>query len=80
MFEELKEYAIENHVPIIRNESGKFLCDEVKKNNPKRILEIGTAIGYSALLMLSSCNAFITTIEKDDTRAKIAENNFKKYE
>lgn len=80
MFEELKEYAVKNHVPIIRSESGKLLCDEVKKKNPKKILEIGTAIGYSALLMLSNCKALVTTIEKDETRAEIAENNFKKYE
>lgn len=75
---ELEEVAIREHVPIIRKSERKLLFDMVKKFNPKRILEIGTAIGYSALLMLSASeNVKIDTIEKDELRYNKAVRAFK---
>ena len=47
----IQEYAEENNVPIMTNEGITFLTDYVRKYNIKRILEIGTAIGYSAIIM-----------------------------
>jgi predicted O-methyltransferase YrrM len=75
--EELKEYALKNNVPILREESGHILSDLIKKEKPKKILEIGTAIGYSAILMLSKCeDCCLTTIEKNEKRANEAKQNF----
>ena len=79
MFEEIEKYAKEYHVPIIRKESGILLQEYVKKHNAQNILEIGTAIGYSAILMLSSCSGKITTIDKDEKRLEIAKKNFSKF-
>ncbi len=79
MLEELEKYAQENFVPIIRTESAKMLIENIKRKNPKQILEIGTAIGYSGLLILNNCEGFLTTIEKNPEREKIAEKNFQIY-
>lgn len=79
MFEEIKESARARYIPIIRDESLGLLLGECEKINPKHILEIGTAIGYSSLAMLSACGAHITTIEKDETRFHEALANFEKY-
>lgn len=67
------------YMPFIRDESAKILFDICQKEKPKNILEIGTAVGYSALLMLEGAkDAFITTIEKDNERAQQAMTNFEK--
>ena len=79
MFEEIEKYAQENFIPIIRPLSRQLLCEQVKKLNPKKILEIGTAIGFSGLLMLNCSNAVLTTVEKDGQRAEIAKENFARY-
>ncbi len=77
MLEKLKAYALKNGVPIVREESGKLLYKECEKRQPKRILEIGTAIGYSGILMLSAAKeAHLTTIEKDDNMINLARQNF----
>lgn len=79
-FKALKKHAEENFVPIIRLKSAKILGDLVKENNPKRILEIGTATGFSALVMLKNApGAVLTTIEKDEKRLEIARQIFEKY-
>ena len=73
----LKKHAEENYVPIIRPKSAKILGELVKRNQPKRILEIGTATGFSALVMLQNApNATLTTIEKDERRFEIANEVF----
>lgn len=65
-------------VPIIREESHNKLIEIVKKVNPKTILEIGTAVGYSGILMLETCpNAKLITIELQEDKANEAKNNFK---
>lgn len=77
--DKLKRFAEENFIPIVRDETAKILMEECKKNSPKNILEIGTAIGYSGILMLKSCNGHLYTIEKDISRYEIAKENFVKY-
>lgn len=77
--DEIRQYAKENFIPIIRDETSKKLIEICKEINPKRILEIGTAIGYSGILMLQSCSAMLYTIEKDEKRAEMAKENFKRY-
>jgi predicted O-methyltransferase YrrM len=74
LFEEMEKYAAEYNVPIINKLSSNLLIDVVKRNKPKSILEIGTAIGYSALLMAHYMpqDGKIITIEQDATRIDIA--------
>ena len=72
---ELKEYAKENNVPIIFDEGLAFLETIIKLHKPKRILEIGTAIAYSAIRMNKCCGSEIYTIERNpDMYAKASEN------
>lgn len=69
----------DDYMPFIRDKSAKVLFEICQKEKPKNILEIGTAVGYSALLMLEGAkDAFITTIEKDNERAQQAMTNFEK--
>lgn len=74
LFEEMEKYATEYNVPIINKISSDLLIDVVKRNKPKSILEIGTAIGYSALLIAHYMpdNGKIITIEQDAARIDIA--------
>ena len=66
---EMEDYAQEKNVPIIEKKSIAFIMKYIKQNNIKSILEIGSAIGYSAILMASSNrDAFVTTIERDEER------------
>lgn len=78
-FAEIFSYAKENNVPIIRKETSSFLKVLMKILKPKNILEIGTAIGYSALIMKKYSDAEITTIELSKKNYEIAKSNFKKY-
>lgn len=70
-----KQYA----VPIVRTKSHSILENLIKKNNPQNILEIGTAIGYSGIIMLKSSSAKLVTIEHNKNYVKLAKNNFKKF-
>ena len=79
MFEEIEIYAKENFIPIIRPKSRQILMDEVKKASPSKILEIGSAIGYSGLCILFASSASLVTIEKDEGRANMARQNFGRY-
>lgn len=73
-------YADENNVPIMEKEGLKFLLDYIKSNNVKSILEIGSAIGYSAINMaLVNNNVTVTTIERDETRYLEALKNIKRF-
>lgn len=66
---EMEQYARDYNVPIIEKESIAFIMKFIKANNIKEILEIGSAIGYSAILMASVKDDIkITTIERDETR------------
>lgn len=77
---ELEKYALETNVPIIRPQMQSLLKLLLAIKKPKRILEVGTAIGFSALLMseYGPADAEITTIEKYEKRIPLAKENFKK--
>ena len=77
---ELEEYAKINNVPIMLPDGIEFLVNYIKENNYKNILEIGTAIAYSAIKMASiSSDIHITTIERNDTMYDKALENISKY-
>ncbi len=77
---EIKTYAIDNNIPIMLDDGIDFLINYIVKNNKKNILEIGTAIGYSAIMMaLADPNVKVTSIEKDKTRYLEAIKNVKKF-
>jgi predicted O-methyltransferase YrrM len=71
--------ARENGVPVIREETAAFLKTMTAAMKPKSILEVGTAVGYSTLLMaeIMGPDCHITTIEKYEKRIPIASQNFK---
>ncbi|MBE7074313.1 MAG: O-methyltransferase [Clostridiales bacterium] len=73
----IKASAKENFVPIVRDNTLDVMLELIEKTQPKRILEIGTAVGYSALNMLARCDGDIVTIEKNEDRARQAQSNFK---
>ena len=76
---QIKEYAEKENVPIMTDDSVNYIVDYIKKYNIKRILEIGTAIGYSSIMMCScSPDITITTIERDEKRYLEAIKNIKK--
>ena len=76
---EMESYAQEKNVPIIEKKSIAFIMKYIKSKNIKNILEIGTAIGYSAILMASANkDSFVTTIERDEERYMEAVKNVKK--
>ena len=78
---EMEEYAKEHNVPIIEKDYIAFIMKFIKANNVKDILEIGSAIGYSAILMASvSDDVKVTTIERDETRYMECLKNVKKCE
>ena len=78
--EELEKYAKENNVPIIQKDGLNFIVDYIRNNNIKKILEIGTAIGYSAINMaLINPEIQITTIERNKEMYDKAHLNIKKF-
>ena len=78
-FNKLKENALKRHIPIIMDDTLEKIKEVLKKENPNRILEIGTAVGYSALCFARySENAIIDTIEIDEERYNEAIQNLEK--
>ncbi len=77
---EIEKYAIETQVPIVRKQMQSVLRFLMVLKRPMKILEVGTAIGFSALLMSEYApqGCQITTIEKYEPRIPIAKENFKK--
>ncbi len=76
---EMEEYANEHNVPIIEKKSIAFIMKYIKSHNIKSVLEIGSAIGYSAILMASASeDVYVTTIERDETRYMECLKNVKK--
>lgn len=76
----IEEYAEENNVPIMTKDGIEFLTKYIEKHKVKRILEIGAAIGYSAIRMaLVDDEIEITTIERDEKRYLEAVKNIKKF-
>ena len=78
--DEIEKYAIETQVPIIRKSMQSLLKFLLALAKPRNILEVGTAIGFSALLMseYGPEDCHITTIEKYEKRIPIAKENFKR--
>lgn len=76
----LENYAQENHVPIIQKDGLDFLIRYIKENSITTILEIGSAIGYSAINMaLVSKNIKVTTIERNEEMFNLAKKNIKDF-
>lgn len=77
---EMETYAAENNVPIIHPEVAQLLRILISTKNIKSILEVGTAIGYSASVMAETAgkDCSIVTIERDENMVKLAEENIKK--
>lgn len=81
-FKVMEMYAEENHIPIVQPEVAQLLKVLIKINKPNNILEVGTAIGYSALIMaeVTSAKCKITTIERRKDMIELAINNISKTE
>lgn len=82
ILDQIEQEALEGEVPIIRREMQSFLKVLLAMKQPKNILEVGTAVGFSAILMceyaLKDCH--VTTIEKYEKRIPVARENFKRAE
>ncbi|MGN1330539.1 MAG: O-methyltransferase [Clostridia bacterium] len=76
----VKERALENHIPILMDDTMEKIEEILKKEKPKRILEIGTAVGYSASMFAKNTDedCIIDTIEISEERAKEAQENIEK--
>ena len=76
---EMEKYAVDNNVPIIEKKSIAFIMRYIKEHNVLNVLEIGSAIGYSSILMASSTkDVQVTTIERDEVRYMECLKNVKK--
>lgn len=74
---DIKRFARKNDVPVIKDDGAEFICEYIKNHNVKRILEIGTAIGYSAIRFAQvSPDVKVTTIEYNIDREIKAKQNF----
>ncbi len=75
----IKETALSDEIPIMQDDTIEFVTTYISRNEIKKILEIGTAVGYSAIMMaLSNSLVHITSIEKDKERYMKAVKNVKK--
>jgi len=77
--EKIKQKALEEHIPIIMDDTLEVIEKQLKEKPPKRILEIGAAVGYSAMCFSEflADGGKIDTIERDEERIKEAKINFK---
>lgn len=80
--EKIKSKALEDHIPIIMDDTLAVIEEELKLFKPKRILEIGTAVGYSAICFSEFLaeNGKIDTIEREEERVIEAKENIKRAE
>ena len=80
ILEDIEREALADNVPIIRREMQSFLKVLLMVKKPMRVLEVGTAVGFSALLMseYAPAGCEITTIENYEKRIPIARKNFKR--
>ena len=80
--EKIKQKALENHIPIIMDDTLKVIDKILKELKPNRILEIGTAVGYSAICFSEYLQdgGIIDTIEREHDRVEEAKENIKKAE
>ncbi|MDD8049555.1 MAG: O-methyltransferase [Thomasclavelia sp.] len=79
-YPKMEEYAIENNIPIMQKEGVDFLINIALENNSKTCLEIGSAIGYSAIMMTSNIDDFkVETLELNEDRYNEALKNIDLY-
>lgn len=80
LLERIEQEALDGRVPIIRKETQSFLKTLLLIHRPRRVLEIGTAVGFSALLMSAYLpkEGHITTVENYEKRIPIARENFRR--
>ena len=80
--EKIKEKALENHIPIIMDDTLEYIYELYKNKSIGSILEIGTAVGYSAICFTKMLNedGFVDTIERDEQRVIEARVNIEKAE
>ena len=78
--QKIKEYALERHIPIIMDDTLEVIDEILTKKKPEKILEIGTAVGYSAMCFSEYLvqGGRIDTIERDEQRVLEARENIKK--
>lgn len=78
---EIEDFARENGVPIVQPESGVFLEFMTSMKRPKKILELGTAVGFSSILMYESAGTEpdIVTIERDERMIELAKINLERF-
>lgn len=78
--EKIKQKALEEHIPIIMDETLEIMGEYLTKKKPEKMLEIGTAVGYSAICFTKFLaeNGYIDTIEREQERVKEAKENIKK--
>lgn len=78
--EKIKQKALEEHIPIIMDDTLEIMGEYLTKSKPKKMLEIGTAVGYSAICFTKFLgeNGHIDTIEREQERVKEAKENIKK--
>jgi predicted O-methyltransferase YrrM len=74
----LEQESIEKKVPIIGPEKGMWILNKVKQHKPKTILELGTANGYSGIILASE-GAILTTVDTSPNAVKEAMKNFKEF-
>ena len=79
MFDELKTDALERHIPIIMDDTLDKIKEILEQENPNNILEIGTAVGYSAICFAKYSKANIDTIEIDVDKYEEATRNIKLF-
>lgn len=77
--QDLEEYAKLNYVPIVMKDAARLLAFMVSLHRPEKILELGTAIGYSALVMALHSDATIITVEREEKMRGAALENIEKY-
>ena len=77
IFEQIKQKALDEHIPIIMDDTLEVIKEIFEKEKPKKILEIGTAVGYSAICFVQSASkdTIVDTIELDEERVKQAIQN-----
>ena len=77
---DIENYAKKNNIPIMQKDGIEFLTNYIKEHNVKKILEIGCAIGYSAIRMcLVHDDISVVTVERDESRYKEAIKNIKEF-
>lgn len=74
---DMLQFARNSHIPVMLDDTAKLLQQTVLAKQPSKILEVGTAIGYSGIIMLTACpKATLNTIEKDEHSIELARANF----